>query len=677
MDPSMFIRVENLYLMPVLRSRLAFAALFRRALNQLFQGQPPWDGREDLICVSLPPSLEGPILEGVEMLPRVSQVWAQAADNAGREIFAVTPSDAFVEAIRTARDKRLAIRFIDMEIMPGNILRHPCQREPDWADDSFVDLIGVREYTNLVASQLAQPPMRFEPVDTWREAYMSQRLRELYPCWRRTLFLCDMPLADPILASIRSKEGVRSAVPDAGRPVSHRVLQNLNLTVILNTLDDYPRLVERFYDQRSETGKNFKKNEALLDEIRDFLATTKDITLSSRQMDRFAILLTNHLQLRRRRIPDAFMLFQCAAGCFGRPFAERLHAQLVSYSNQVSVHRVRPRKPNVSSFEYKLDITSQQKAFETRQCNPSPPNYDIAPKVSPPPSQGDKHPNYSWPPEAVFLKKMQGKIISLGSTIEKQKAVRPYAGSVEGGIDTRRTLRAYNPQLRLPTLYVKQLVNRKSSIDLAHEPVLWILSDDFSSRYTVGSGHFKAEASWQAIAGRQPGRSFYISWHDFIRYPEDLLELERIRLAEDRDAGINVYGLRRLARITFGDQYDSEPEARDAYGERFERSVPNHQIYQHPEKYGCIHPDLVQLVQEGSPWVEVATLTAAKFASQALVVVAQAGFQLPAAVLSNPVCRGKEFAFVRLEEFSATNATSYAFVTRWRPRRSKTNTIGK
>jgi hypothetical protein len=187
---------------------------------------------------------------------------------------------------------------------------------------------------------------------------------------------------------------------------------------------------------------------------------------------------------------------------------------------------------------------------------------------------------------------------------------------------------------------------------VAHEPLLWILSDDFSTGFSVQSGHFSRERPRAAIEGRQPGKSFYVSWHDFIKAPLDYSELERIRLIRDEENHIDIYGIRRLARVTFGDQYTSEPEAREGYGDRFASSVPDHQVYEHPREYGCIHRDFVSLVEESASWLEIAALTAATYAHQAVVIVAPAGTQLPPSVISHPVCRGKEFVFIRLEEFS-------------------------
>src|SRR5262245_9575318 len=125
MEALPFIQVENLAIVPVLRSRLAFAALFRRALGRL-DAQREWDGKQDLICLSLPQSLESPIRAAIAELPKLSQVWSSSDEFATREIFAVTPCDAFVEAARTGADRRIPVQFMDAEITPGNIPTARC-----------------------------------------------------------------------------------------------------------------------------------------------------------------------------------------------------------------------------------------------------------------------------------------------------------------------------------------------------------------------------------------------------------------------------------------------------------------------------------------------------------------------------------------------------------------------
>src|SRR6202040_1795974 len=100
-EGTLFFRVENIYLIPVLRQRLAFSILVRRALQAL-GAETEWDPAHDLICVSLPPSVAPYLREGIDRLPDVSQIWAEDSARSAREIFPVTPCDAFVEAVRAA-----------------------------------------------------------------------------------------------------------------------------------------------------------------------------------------------------------------------------------------------------------------------------------------------------------------------------------------------------------------------------------------------------------------------------------------------------------------------------------------------------------------------------------------------------------------------------------------------
>jgi len=245
---------------------------------------------------------------------------------------------------------------------------------------------------------------------------------------------------------------------------------------------------------------------------------------------------------------------------------------------------------------------------------------------------------------------MQKKINALSSNFESEKRVRIFAGSIERGIDTRRTLRALSS--KIPKIYIKRYEQKPVLFDASREPVLWVTSDDLRSTFYVGSYHFREGKSRAEITGMKQGQSFYIGSQDFLRWPHTAEEIEDVRLLRNSDTGTTVYGLRRLCRITFGDQYSDESEARAAYGDRFETSVPNHKEFEHPSDFGCIHSDFVQAVEEGASWLEVAALSAAKYASEAVLVVAPAGLQLPQMVTQHRLCQNKRFVFVSLEEFT-------------------------
>src|SRR5262249_21733103 len=147
---------------------------------------------------------------------------------------------------------------------------------------------------------------------------------------------------------------------------------------------------------RSPPAEPFSKREVLLNEICEFLLQTKDITISTRQVEKFSILLNNHLALGHRRFLDARTLFSCTQGCFGRGIAERLHCHLASYYNHIAAERVRPRQRTEKSlFVYSLDETASEHGFESRECNPTPPSYDFLPREMEPKAGNTPWTSYS------------------------------------------------------------------------------------------------------------------------------------------------------------------------------------------------------------------------------------------------------------------------------------------
>ena len=651
----------NIYIVPVLRNRLVFASLVRRALDQLDEAQP-WSGRDDLICVTLPPSVREGMLDAIERLPIVTQVLARDGESTAREVFSISPADAFVEAVRSAGDRGGAVAFVDAEVQPGNLIRSPCERHPDWLDDAFVDILGVDRYYREVRDILALPPFRAEPVDTWREAQVLQNVRELQPLWRRVLLVCDMSLVGHIGECLGAPDTGRTRMPDQGGPSAYVAQRHLNITVLLNVLDDYPRLVEVFNERRNWSGKSFDKREVLLEEIYDFLRGVRDIPISTRQVKAFTTFLNNLTVYGRRRCPVASALFVAMNSCFGKALAERLHCHLTSYCDQIAVERVRPRAlSSTDSFKYTLDVRHSAAGFRTRECNPIAPQFVITPAVPPlPPKSTGASREFEWPAQNRIFKQAHQKVRLVTQDYRPVRRITKFTGSIEAGVDTRRTLRSlYGGKT---TLYVKAAGRCPEPLNLQHEPVLWLPTTDFTeTMFFVQSGHFKLEQEFKELGPRQEGLSFYISEMEFLRRPDHLDEIE---LFADTRHSVKVWGARRLAWLTFGFQYGSEEEARLHYDEErrrmghnvaFEARVPDHQQFAHPYEYGCVHRDLLAYapIHEAS-WVELAVLTAFKYAHKAVVVVLPNGASMPPEILRNPMCRGKHLHYVSFNKFTHT-----------------------
>src|SRR5579862_753099 len=177
-----YVKMDNLFFVPVISQRLNFAILVQRAVSAIESSIEGPLNEEDLMAVALPSSVRPHVEAAIRKLPTVSLVITSITSSSGsdhREVFPVTPCDGIIEAIRTALEKNIPTEFIDCEISPAQLARRVCMRDPNFCDDAAVLVWGAQEYLRLIKPYVAQPPMRFEPVATWRESHIVRRLREL------------------------------------------------------------------------------------------------------------------------------------------------------------------------------------------------------------------------------------------------------------------------------------------------------------------------------------------------------------------------------------------------------------------------------------------------------------------------------------------------------------------
>ena len=378
--PEPYLKAENIYFVPVLRQRLTFAALVRQALTAL-ETEKEWSRTEDLIAVALPNSVERPLRDAIDHLnerdqPLVSLIVAYVPGVGAREVFPVTPCDAMIEAARIACQREYPLEFVDLDISPANILRGPCIKDPNWADDTLINVIGIDKYIDLVQPYFSVAPARTEPLDTWREMFIAQRLRTLAPLWRRIIVVCDAGLVRSIQHYIRQPS--LTLIPEATetQPIawSFKIVQQLNLRTLLGYLDDYPRLVERYEDSRNwRSASDFRKDRELMDVVLEFAEGARDLGLSTRQHETFSNFLKNILKSQRRLCPMPATLYGAAASCYGRPFAERLYCYLAGYQSQIKAEQI--SSPGSTSVRVTVQDKPSLPKYLTRACNPVPPDY--------------------------------------------------------------------------------------------------------------------------------------------------------------------------------------------------------------------------------------------------------------------------------------------------------------
>lgn len=662
-----YVRQGNVYLVPILRHHLNFAVLVQRAARELQLGD------QDLIAVGLPESVREAMSEAADRLPHVSLIISSLSNSDQREVFPVTPGDGIVEAVRIAAEQRIPLRFVDQEIAPGHLLDHFCMADEDWPDDGLALERGAEWYLDLVAERLAHPPSRFEPVDTWRELYMAACLQRLHPRHRRILFVANAThvravqqlLRQPVLLT----DDDRSALP-----VTKYRIWEPSLPILLRYLDYIPRLVQRYEEHRREgTAHEFDKRTALLRLIYQLNEGAKDLRLSIRHYQAFAQVLTKLLEGEQRISPSFETVLTACGSCFNNPFRERVFRHLLGYFDQVKVERIgRIKGTRDSMFEVSATRPRSGQVFVARNCAQFDHHYEVV-RVAGAESDGeipDFAPDFpfgeileiesaprrrrprgapadwsggseqsSWPPADAFLNSMRRKAFNLARTGgNRQVKSVEFHGSMQDGLDFRRTLRSYYKQQ--PKLYVRQeRVVERPVID-RNEPVVWLsdvyesgdLSDprcEFSYSFS-GTGNDVQVTDWHLA--RMLGTSTELN----NRYGEPV-----------RVSSYDVFG-----RVSFKDWGLTFEETRNRLGEDLYTRLPGIDDVEYPEdlqtrlsaRYG------VQLAWER--WWEVLLAMALVYAKETIVLVAPLRFVVPDAVNALAAASGKRIARVSPARFT-------------------------
>ena len=161
---------------PVRHGRAVFAMELRRLL---------WTEKFDALAFAFPDSLRAEALENVEALPVIRALVARV-DGKARAYMPMDPCDAYVEALRQARQARLPVYFLEDEaLLEGPLLQ-------SLPDAYLARGLGLDGYFGLAKKILAR-----EEADS-RLGHRAQvnhaGLRRLEARHARVLFLCDFAL---------------------------------------------------------------------------------------------------------------------------------------------------------------------------------------------------------------------------------------------------------------------------------------------------------------------------------------------------------------------------------------------------------------------------------------------------------------------------------------------------
>jgi hypothetical protein len=587
----------------------------------------------------------------------VSLVVTSTDDWEGKEVIAVTPCDGIIEAVRFADEQRLELFCIDEEVAPRHLWMRHCFRDSEWPDDALVLASGVRDYLNLVQERLSDRPARLEPVDSWRESHMAARLRRLAPRYHRVLCICDIARVLPLSKLLASEETLTEF--ESPVPPLRLKIQKPNLSTLLSYLDDIPYLVE-VYERDRAMGRaaDFSKHAALLEGVRRIQGKSGDVCFSTRHYQKFGQFLINLLEYTGHLSPELEHAMTAAGCCFNTAFAKQVRGALLSYAGQVNVARVGERIKT-------LEVEDGREIFVARSCNPSRASYSVAagtsstreegsystglategelapatpsatqsvegPATSPaterleidtPQTKKPETSAYVWPEWARLVVLMRDRAIQVArQRVRRLRSVK-YAGSLDRGLDLRRTLRSHIGAD--PSLYVRARPFPER-ID-PYEPIVWLFEPT-----SVTEGQFNTMYIQECAT---------IGWY---------WGTQKAPVYNDPAKGEIVLSYHLYGIVDFTGIRRSITNYRLALRNR--RQPPTGYAL---TKEGRILNDLVKEVRPGWPWWEVLLFAAVKYSKENTLCICNPFFQIPARVRRHAAYKGKSIIQLPLSFFDA------------------------
>jgi hypothetical protein len=629
-----YIRQQNIFFVPILRHRLNFAVLVRRALRQL----GPWTD-QDLIAVALPPSVGVVVRMEVQgqrygVLP-VSLVIANWEDGIQQEVFPVTPCDGIVEAVRVASERDLPLEFIDQELSPGNLVMRQCLLDPQWPDDDLVLRWGSLRYLRLITEQIEQPPIRFEPVDTWREIHMAEALRALSPKYSRVLAVCEATHLEPIRRLLRVGSRESEVSVDAGAEPRLKVVRP-TLEVMLRYLDDFPKLVERYEEQRRfDHVADFDKWRELFSIFQGVEGSMAGHLRSARRLEVFRRYLLYLLEQNKRISPRPYEISEASKGCFGTGLTSRIMAQLGGYSDEIDLERIGDI-PTTGKSVYLIQTRESRSGepYVSRSCNPIPTIYQVTPRPARIPGSSASLQSSVFGPRSPFTERMRSKALNLASMREQEVRTSVFRGSLEGGIDPRRSLRSLLSGTT--TLYVKKLVHRELPKDFSSEPIVWLFRPVKTENWSSYS--LRCTLIGEEEGPQFPQKSSYLG--------EDTI------IFESKDRKMKIVSREVLGFVSFFEDETIEGWSRSRIDE-FSRRIGDHSEAMTPfTTMGCTFKDLERYVDAEWPWWVILLLMGLRCAKEALICVVPDSFRMPPEVVSASSAQGKQIICTRTMHFS-------------------------
>lgn len=465
---------------PVRHGKAVFAMQLRDLL---------WKERFAALAFAFPASLKDEALEGVDHLPSIRAMVIRV-DAVVRAYLPFDPCDAYIEALRQARQKRLPVHFLEDDALlegPNHVVL---------PDPYLAKGIGVEGYYKVAKEILAKDPgpdaRLVRRVDQVHRGLLALE-REVPETAGRILLLCDFPLLAK-LEGMFAKDSIDGilAEAEASAPRETPAAKSTPGSTDLS-FASYPIKAGHLYFALGEppffAGQMEKERADVLAAPKDYLDLVKGLfvetrnqfipaaeeaaSISIKKVQTALTFLRNLSVLNNRLTPELLDVIAAAKGVFGNAFATKVleAARYYPYFD--------PADGDGSGGEAPLEI-GKDHIREPGEEEPSP-AYNLLedePKVwkrihlkKEPDRRQQKLYRYAWDPRGMCSHLPEDtRIEGFNRTVRRRSLdvvqgamarTEKLTASLKDGIDVRETLRNWTTG----GIYVKEVPPSRGSVD--------------------------------------------------------------------------------------------------------------------------------------------------------------------------------------------------------------------
>ncbi|MEZ6197235.1 MAG: hypothetical protein R3F20_16155 [Planctomycetota bacterium] len=418
--------------------------------------------RVDCLAIPLPAALQAEVEEAVDALPEIRCVLQrQGDDDEAAAYVPIDPCQPIINAIRIARQERIPVRFIDLEVAD---YREECALFPD------PYALRVLSPEKLAVAVLAALPMP-DPDDQRdrRVRHMAFELHKLELDFERVLFVVSL-LDWPFVRDAYRRRAPYPETPTRFAPVETFLVEKKTLAFFLAEIPWITWLYER---QRRELGEDRSLG---VDGIKALLLETRDRLLARKKSARRRVnvkTLRLYLQyvrnlalIRHRLRPDLFLLVEAAKQVFGDDFAIALLETAREYPPQPETGELflrfaphRAEHPERGPIEVENLLPGDALEWRPLDLRPEPEEREKQnwSRVWNPYEQ------CSWPPEDTRIESFNRHVREQAKNLiaNDLAKVEKFSASVKDGIDVRETLRNWHSR----EIWVRELPPARGSLD--------------------------------------------------------------------------------------------------------------------------------------------------------------------------------------------------------------------